>query len=113
MASSSSGKKSLTDVQGIPTSPQPMPMPGYTPNSSPIPISFRAESRVIQRVSDTVLPPAYSADQNRPDTMMYTAVPDGAGVSSSALVTSTALSDGTSTATQEGASTTTILSEMF
>ena len=84
---SSSGKKSLTDVQGIPTSPQPLPLPGYTPNSSPIPIRSKAESRVIQHVSDTVLPPAYSADQNRPDIMMYTAVPAGAGVSSSSLVT--------------------------
>ena len=89
MASSSSGKKRLTDtLDGTPIGPPPMPMPGYTPNSSPIPILHRAESRAIQHVSDTVLPPAYSVDQNRTDLSGNTAAPAGAGVSPSSLVTS-------------------------
>ena len=89
MASSSSGKKRLTDtLDGTPIGPPPMPMPGYTPNSSPIPILHRAESRAIQHVSDIVLPPAYSVDQNRIDISGNTAAPAGAGVSPSSLVTS-------------------------
>ena len=92
MASFPPRQKSLlppsTDVQGNTTSPLPMPMPGFILSTTPNPISFRAESQYIHRLYDTVLPPAHSVDQNRSDTMGYTAGPTSPGATLSTLVTS-------------------------
>ena len=91
MASFPSRQKSLlpppTDVQGNTTSLPPMPMPGFIPNITPVPSSFRAESRFVHSLYDTVLPPAHSVDHNRSDIMGYTAGPAGPGVTPSTLVT--------------------------
>ena len=84
MASSSSGKD---NVRNDSRSPRPLPLPGFVPNTIPVPIRSGAESRGNDSIPGTVLTTVPSVDQTGPDTMVSATPPAGGGGMPSSLVT--------------------------